>query len=79
MYLGLIYRLGCGLYSVDGKLRLPNYDICPEGTFNPKWWRHLNEIQARTFDVLDLKSFCTALGEAASIPMPVIDVRVCCL
>ena len=56
-------------------MRLPNSDICPIH-YDPRNWRRLNAIQPRTFKVIDLKSFCNAIGRSANILGPVRDVRV---
>ncbi len=64
------------MFRVDGRMRLPNSDMCPNAPYNPEKWRRLNVIQSKTFKVIDLKSFCSALGKAANMVGPVRDLRV---
>ena len=60
---------------VDANIRLPNWSVCPPRYDPTAWWR-LNTIQSATFQVLDLESFCHALGRAANIHSHVKDVKV---
>ena len=64
----------CFTYRVDGSLRLPNADVCYD--YSAKNWRSLAAIQGATFKVLDLRSFCAALGYSARLQGLVKDVKV---